>query len=103
MNYITNDRNEPVIAIGAPGSVARARVEWPALIDRLNGLYSRALEYRLPGCAVDETVLMIRTAGVTSEMETSSILQVSDYGQEPQGSVPAIIITIGQVANNATI
>lgn len=35
MSHIYNDRNERVIAVGAPGSVERAKCEWPSLIGRL--------------------------------------------------------------------
>ena len=35
MNHTTNDRGETVIAVGAPGSVARIRVEHPVLLERI--------------------------------------------------------------------
>jgi hypothetical protein len=111
MNYIINDRNQSVIAVGAPGSVARARVQWPKLIERLNALYDNALDNRLPGRAVVKAVDMIRVAGVTSEMETSSILLASYYAEEPAGSPCALVVAVARpddhmaryTASNATI
>ena len=35
MNYITNDKGESVIAVGAPGSIARVKAKYPALIYRV--------------------------------------------------------------------
>lgn len=93
-NHITNDHGETVIAIGAPGSEARALCEWPGLIAKLNLLYEASSAS--PGRRVDDAVMLIRAAGVTSDMETSSILQASSYGSEPPGSVAAYVITCGR-------
>lgn len=35
MNTIVNDRGESVVAVGAPGSTARLRVQYPNLIEEL--------------------------------------------------------------------
>lgn len=47
MNHIYNDKNELVIAVGAPGSVERARCEWPALIARLRRSFESGTLSRL--------------------------------------------------------
>ena len=91
-NHLTNDRGQSVMAIGAPASVERVKVEFPALIDRLNSLYFQA--YESPGRAVDEAVGMIRAAGVTATLETRSILAASHYGDEPTGSVSAMVMAV---------
>jgi len=85
VNHVVNDKGEMVIAIGAPGSIERAKVQWPALIERLNRLYASA--YESYGKAVDEAYQMIRDAGVKGRMETDSILLASDYRNESEGSV----------------
>lgn len=35
MNYIENDKNESVIAVGAPGSIARVTVQYPKLLEKM--------------------------------------------------------------------
>ncbi len=89
MNHVTNDYGQNVIAVGAPGSIQRAKVERPRLIERLNSLYCNA--YESPGRAVDEAVQMIRNEGIRSEMETISILQASYYGEEQPGSITNLV------------
>lgn len=39
MNYIKNDKGEMVIAVGAPGSLARLRCQYPKLRERVNVLW----------------------------------------------------------------
>ena len=85
VNHVVNDKGETVIAIGAPGSIERAKVQWPALIEQLNRLYSSA--YESYGKAVAEVYQMNRDAGVKGRMETDSILLASDYRNESEGSV----------------
>ena len=96
MNHTTNDYGQSVIAVGAPGSIERAKVERPRLIERLNGLYFNA--YESPGRAVDEAVEMIRAEGITDERETATLLKVSHYGEEQPGSVTDLVC---RIANNA--
>ena len=91
-NHVQNDRGEWVIAVGAPGSMERVRVERPSLIERLNNLYLQS-----DGCCgrcVDEAIEMIRSEGIRSEMETRSLLSVSLYGEEPEGSVAKLVMRI---------
>lgn len=92
MNYVTDDYGRTVIAVGAPGSVERVKVERPKLIDRLNSLYFQA--YDSPGRAVDEAVDMIRANGIRSEMETANILKASHYGEEGPGSVTDLVCAV---------
>lgn len=39
MNTVTNDKGETVLAVGAPGSLERVKVEWPALINKIKNVY----------------------------------------------------------------
>ena len=93
MNHIIDDRGTSVISIGAPGSLARVKVQWPRLIERLNALYFSA--YESHGKAIDEAVEMIRDSGITSEMETTNIILSSHYKDEPIGSVTHIVCLVG--------
>lgn len=77
MNYVINDRGQPVIAVGAPGSVERVTVERPELLERLNKLRIQA--YGSPGHGLDAAIELIRAVGVRSEMETSALVQASNY------------------------
>ena len=96
MNYTTNDYGQRVIAVGAPGSIERAKVERPKLVELLNRLYFNA--YESPGKAVDEAVEAIRAEGITDERETATILKASHYGEEQPGSVTDIVC---RIANNS--
>ena len=89
MNHVTDDYGRTVIAVGAPGSVERVKVERPKLIDRLNSLYFQ--EYDSPGRSVDCAVEMIRDAGIRHELETASVLKASHYGAERPGSVTDLV------------
>ena len=77
MNYIKNDYDQWVIAEGAENSVARAKVQYPKLIDRLDSLYFQA--YDCYGKSVDEAIEMIRAAGITNYYETDAILENTFY------------------------
>jgi hypothetical protein len=83
MNYVVNDLGKSVIAVGAPGSIMRARVERPNLLQRLNVHYWDAKAHCLPGAGIDGALELIRQAGVNSSLETNSILAASDYSEEP--------------------
>lgn len=74
VTWITNDRGESVIAVGAPGSLARVRVERPALIDRLNELCGEGW------AGYNEAIEEISRAGITSHIERESILWSSEFG-----------------------
>ena len=92
MNYLTDDYGRSVISVGSPASVERVKVEYPKLINNLNSLYYSA--YDCAGKAVDEAVQLVRDAGITSKMETNSILMASCYGQEPRGSVTQLVLSM---------
>lgn len=77
VTHVTNDRNESVIAIGAPGSEARARVEWPGLIDELNVLYDTSCD--CPGNGWHEAIALLGARGITSRIEKESILRCTIY------------------------
>jgi hypothetical protein len=61
------------IAIGAPGSIERVKVEYPKIIEELDSLYyqqalsSDAIEY-------------IRAKGIKSRLETNSLMEASMWG-----------------------
>jgi len=95
MNHIINDKNESVIAIGAPGSFERVKVEFPALIEKLNNLYWAC--YECYGHSVDEAVEIIRTAGIKNPMETNNLLLASDYSQDVgKGSATDLVLVVGR-------
>lgn len=68
MNVVENDRGEWVTAVGAPGSLARAQVEWPDLIEKIRTLRIERI-----------AVLAIRKAGVCSHLETRSLLTAAGF------------------------
>ncbi len=41
-NYIENDHGVMVPAVGAPGSIARMRAQYPKFINSLSGLYMQS-------------------------------------------------------------
>jgi len=101
MNHVIDDYGRIVVAVGAPGSIERAKVERPKLIDRLNSLYFQA--YDFPGRAVDCAVEMIRAAGIRSELETASILKASAYGEERPGSVTDLVCSFTNAEQQARV
>jgi hypothetical protein len=74
VNHVTNDKGVSVIAVGAPGSLARVKVEYPRLIERLNALYNGEAK-------LDVAIEEIRSKGITSELETNSLIEASHYGE----------------------
>ena len=73
MNYLFNDRGQRVIAEGAPGSQARVRCEYPALIADLQ-------ERRVGGGKMASSALHhIRKAGVRGMLEYESLLIEAGY------------------------
>jgi hypothetical protein len=83
-NHVKNDRGEWVIAEGAPGSIVRARCEWPDLIDRINGIHATNCNLRgdwVPGGDRDKAIEAIRDVGIKDPTETNNILRASDYGR----------------------
>ena len=71
-NYITNDGGTQVLAIGAPGSIARAEVEHPLKIAAIDEMYCQAADR-------DEAVLFLKESGINSEMERESIMHHTCY------------------------
>lgn len=92
MNYTENDNGQSVMAVGAPGSLARVKVEHPALIERLNALYHDSCDSY--GRGVDRAIEMIRATGIRSEMETNNLLAASNYAEEKAGSVTSMVVAI---------
>ena len=80
VNHVKNDIGETVIAIGAPGSPARVKIEYPALIEKINKIYWRG--YESYGKAQDEAIEEIRRAGISDRLTTISLMEVSLYGQD---------------------
>ena len=66
-NHITNDAGKLVIAIGAPGSIARAEVEHPNKIAAINEMYCQGAER-------EEAIIFLKESGINSEMERESIM-----------------------------
>jgi len=78
MNTVKNDKGQWVTAIGAPGSIERVKVEYPALIDDLNRIYIEG-GY---GNGIDRAIELIRERGVTSYLEANSLLSASLYSTD---------------------
>ena len=75
MNYIQNDYGKYVIAIGAPGSIARVRVQYPKLIDRLRSLHMQQISYN--SFVLDDIITSLIDAGIESKMEVESVIAVT--------------------------
>lgn len=92
MNKILNDRGEWVVAVGAPASIERVKVERPTLISALDILYWQSQDYY--GRCVDDAIKLIREHGIRSELETRSVLMASAYSMERAGSVTDLVMSI---------
>jgi len=75
VNSIVNDRGQTVYAIGAPGSLARVKVQYPKLIDRLNSLWMQQAN-------IADAIIAVREAGISSPYETNSLIDASFFGQD---------------------
>lgn len=92
-NYIQNDRGESVIAVGAPGSLERVKVQYPELIREIDNLYFTL--YDCPGKGVDAAIQHIRDNGIRNYMETDNILLASCYRNEKgTGSVTDLVLCL---------
>ena len=100
MNRIKDDKGNIVPAWGAPASIARMKSEYPKLIEQINNLYWSA--YECHGKAVDEAIDMIRQAGITTDMETASVLMASEYKNETTDSVTGIVMRFTCNRKNTT-
>lgn len=76
MNAITDDLGQIVPAVGMPGSIARARAQWPALIALINAQHQDT-----HGGGSDLAIEAIRAAGIRDANQTSAILAASRYGK----------------------
>jgi hypothetical protein len=95
MNHVLNDRGETVIAVGAPGSVERARCEYPHLIEDLDVLRPQELDgdrFRRSDSSTiiaqtlfDRGILPkvepFRQPGYSSRLECSSVLEAAGFEQ----------------------
>jgi hypothetical protein len=73
-NYVTNDYGKNVLAIGAPGSIARAEVEHPLKIAALKELHAN-------GGGKNEAIRVIMENGVSSRLEINSILHHTPFSK----------------------
>ena len=73
MIYIRNDYSKDVISVGAPGSLAHVKVQYPKLIDRVSYLHMHAFSYHA-NCD-DEIVAAMIDAGIEGRMEAEGIVQ----------------------------
>lgn len=71
-NYITNDADKMVLAVGAPGSIARAEVEHPNKIAVIDEMYCQGAER-------DEVITFLKEEGINSELERESIIHHTCY------------------------
>jgi hypothetical protein len=99
MNHVINDRGETVIAVGAPGSLARARCERPGLIEQLGVMRgSEEIEGKL-GAADSCVVLATRLhgEGIISPLESSAVLTAAGYAE---GSIAEVWKQLAVVNEN---
>jgi hypothetical protein len=83
MNYVINDRGETVIASGAPGSLARARCERPALIEEMGAMrVTEEVEGKF-GAPDSSVVLATRLhgEGLISALDSSAVLTAAGYSE----------------------
>lgn len=71
MNKIHNDQGEYVVAVGAPGSVERAKVEWPGLIARITAISTEGEAW---ASWEQDARRMIDGAAILSELEKNSVM-----------------------------
>lgn len=83
MNYTITDAGETVITVGASGSLARARCEWPRLINALTSS---------PGTEEGTDVAhaqMLHEKGVATAMDAAAILEAAGFAPEGRTRVCA--------------
>jgi hypothetical protein len=86
VNYLTNDRGETVIAVGAPGSVERARVEWPAIIEYLdNGCFDPGVSYEDLKIIIMFSTVSERHPSAVTEIEVETIILASRHRKLAEG------------------
>ena len=74
MIHIIDDYGRTVIAIGAPGSRARVRVQYPKLIERISSLHLQ--NYSYGSYVADDMVTAMIDAGIESKLEAESLVEV---------------------------
>ncbi len=89
VNHTRNDRGQYPIAVGAPGSVERVKVEHPTLIEALDAIFCESFD--APGRRIDLAVEEIRKAGITSSHYTLALLEASLYRTEDADSVTGLL------------
>lgn len=96
MIYIKNDYEKEVISVGAPGSLAHVKVQYPKLIDRVSYLHLHAFSYHAN--YDDEIIAAMIEAGVEGKMEAESIIQavmeklILDFPGDKMERIPALFI-----------
>ena len=66
-NYMTTDKGDTVLAIGAPGSPMRCKFEHPLKIETIDEMYQ-------DGAELQEAIDYLIGLGITSKLEQNSIL-----------------------------
>lgn len=77
MNNCLNDKDESVLAVGAPASFERVKVEWPQLISDIRDELASSTAYGYPK---PDMVAMCRSRGIKSPMETNNIINAALVG-----------------------
>lgn len=72
MNYIPADNGNMVLAEGKPGSVTRARVQYPSLIQKLQTL-------RRKGSNEIDAHFVCASAGVNDTTERNAVIAASSF------------------------
>jgi hypothetical protein len=73
MIHLTDDYGREVIAVGAPGSVARMECQYPKLLDRVSTLHMHCFSYPGSNCD-DEIIQAMLDAGLESKLEAESVV-----------------------------
>ena len=96
-NHIIDDYGRDQIAVGAPGSLARAQVQFPKLISRISGLHMEAFSYKI-NCD-DDIIRSMIDAGVEGKLEAESVIDAvvsqlsDDFPGDKMERIPAMFIS----------
>lgn len=71
-NYIPSDNGNMVLAEGTPGSVTRARVQYPSLIEKLKAL-------RRNGSNEIDAHFVCASSGVNNTTERNAVIAASSF------------------------
>ena len=85
MNYVKTDIGDMAFAEGAPGSIARVRVQYPRLIEHLRKM-------RVQGMSAEDAQFVMAAHGINSQLERNSLQAVASYppNTHPLDIVPMI-------------